>query len=340
MTGDTTSTDPAQIDADDLAMLATGFESAMLAAPGSGAADAALFHLGWAELLSTAPMLGAATAFAALGRTGSAAALLDDVLAVAFTLEPTLSTCVVLPRPHHADPPGRRHGGAVVVDGLVSGRVDTAETAIVAIGAPKGVEFVTVDADHVRSAATSGLDPGAAYRRVRVELGPDSQTRSRGVESGMNEVDAWGRGVAAARVALAHQLISSARWMLEAARTHAIDRSQFGRPVASFQAVRHKLAEALVAIEGAQSVAHACTDDVDPLLAAVAKSLAGKAARTAATHAQQVLGGIGFTTDHEFHRWLKRVLVVDTVFGSATSLPTEIGRQLLAAGGAPRLIEL
>ena len=132
-------------------------------------------------------------------------------------------------------------------------------------------------------------------------------------------------------MALAHQLIGASRWMLDAARTHAIDRTQFGRSVASFQAVRHKLAESLVAIEGADSVAGACTDDVDPLLAAVAKSLAGKAARTTATHAQQVLAGIGFTTDHEFHLWLKRTLVVDTVFGSASSIPTEIGYALLAA---------
>ena len=141
-------------------------------------------------------------------------------------------------------------------------------------------------------------------------------------------------------MALAHQLIAASRWMLDAARTHAIDRTQFGRSVASFQAVRHKLAESLVAIEGADSVAGACTDDVDPLLAAVAKSLAGKAARTSATHAQQVLAGIGFTTDHEFHLWLKRTLVVDTVFGSASSIPTEIGAELLAAGRAPRLLEL
>ena len=128
--------------------------------------------------------------------------------------------------------------------------------------------------------------------------------------------------------------------MLDAARTHAVDREQFGRSVASFQAVRHKLAESLVAIEGAASVANACTDNVDPLLAAVAKSLAGKAARTTATNAQQVLAGIGFTTDHEFHRWLKRTLVVDTVLGSSSSIPTEIGTELLARGGAPRLLEL
>ena len=317
-------------------MLASGFESAMLAAPGPGAADAALYDLGWGELLAAAPTLGAATAFAALGRTGSAAGILDDVLAVAFGFEPSLSTCVVLPRPHRADPPGqppRRH--PVRRRPRVSacrhcrqrhhrrrdGRRDRVRHR-------RRRPAYAVDATH-------GLDPGAAYRRVVVDLGPDAALGSHG--DGPNEPSGHvgGGGRRRRAVALAHQLIAASRWMLDAARTHAIDRIQFGRSVASFQAVRHKLAESLVAIEGADPVAGACTDDVDPLLAAVAKSLAGKAARTSATHAQQVLAGIGFTTDHEFHLWLKRTLVVDTVFGSANSIPTEIGAELLARAPPP-----
>ena len=128
--------------------------------------------------------------------------------------------------------------------------------------------------------------------------------------------------------------------MLAEARQHAIDRVQFGRPVASFQAIRHKLAESLVQIEGATSVSQRCLGDPNPLLAALAKSLAGQAARTTATHAQQVLAGIGFTAEHRFHYWLKRMLVIDTLFGSASSLPEEIGCQLLSQGTAPRLIQL
>ena len=141
--------------------------------------------------------------------------------------------------------------------------------------------------------------------------------------------------------ALAHQLIAIARLMLGQARQHAVDRVQFGRAIASFQAVRHKLAESLVVIEGAAAVAEAGTAaECDPLTAAMAKSLAGRAASTTATHAQQVLAGIGFTTDHPFHLALKRLLVVDTLFGSARTLPSEIGRSLLAQRGAPRLVEL
>ncbi|MBW3563023.1 MAG: hypothetical protein KY437_11065, partial [Actinobacteria bacterium] len=92
--------------------------------------------------------------------------------------------------------------------------------------------------------------------------------------------------------------------------------------------------------EAAVAVAETCDAGVDVLVPALAKSLAGKGARTTATHAQQVLAGIGFTTEHPFHRWLKRSLVVDTLFGSSSSLPTEIGAELLRRGGAPRLVEL
>ena len=309
----------------------------MLAAPGPGAADAALYDLGWGELLAAAPTLGAATAFAALGRTGSSAGILDDVLAVALGLEPSLSTCVVLPRPHRPTPPGRRAGDTSVdrrprVGPHRHGRRPRSSPSRTGRRASSSSPSTP---NTCAAPPSHGLDPGAAYRRVVVELGPDVHGLGRTSGGSARDptqtstpertVEPWAAGVAAARVALAHQLIAASRWMLDAARTHALDREQFGRSVASFQAVRHKLAESLVAIEGAESVAGACTDDVDPLLAAVAKSLAGKAARTSATHAQQVLAGIGFTTDHEFHLWLKRTLVVDTVFGSASSIPTEIG---------------
>jgi len=246
---------------------------------------------------------------------------------------------VVVPSPHRTTPPAIRDGDVIRVDGLVSARIDSADTVVLAIAVRdgSGVELVTVDADQVRTGPVAALDPGSPYRRLVMDL-PADAFGSFGVGAGTNR--AWEEAVAAGRVALAHQLIGGARWMLDAARTHAVDREQFGRSVASFQAVRHKLAESLVAIEGAASVTNACNDDVDPLLAALAKSLAGKAARTTATNAQQVLAGIGFTTDHDFHRWLKRTLVIDTVLGSSSSIPTEIGAELLARGGAPRLLEL
>ena len=321
------------LDADSLAMLADGFEAAMTASDGPAASARAVFDLGWGELLDASPTQGAAMAFTALGTTGSAAGLLDDVLMRALGLAASPTTCVVLAPPQTARVPGRLVGDRVAVDGLVSARVDTADDAMLVFATGDDVGWVTLDAALVRSDRVDGVDPGLAYRRVAVEIPATSLTP-------LTVAGTWDAAVDAARVALAHQLIGGARWMLAEARQHAVDRVQFGQPIGGFQAIRHKLADSLVAIEGAASIAAACTADSDPLLAALAKSHAGAAAKTTAKHAQQVLAGVGFTTDHAFHRWLKRTLVIDTLFGSATSLPTEIGQQLLARRSAPRLIEL
>jgi alkylation response protein AidB-like acyl-CoA dehydrogenase len=72
----------------------------------------------------------------------------------------------------------------------------------------------------------------------------------------------------------------------------------------------------------------------------LAKSLAGRAARIAATQCQQVLAGVGFTAEHPFHRYLARTVVLDRVLGSAAELPAQIGAELAAAGAIPRLAEL
>jgi hypothetical protein len=143
--------------------------------------------------------------------------------------------------------------------------------------------------------------------------------------------------LAAGRRAVGWWLVGVSRAMLALARQHALDRVQFGRPVASFQAVRHRLAETLVAIEGAEATLGAATDDFGSLLA---KAVAGRAALTAAKHCQQVLGGIGFTAEHELHRHVKRALVLDGLLGSASELTREAGARLRAQGSAPRLVDL
>lgn len=323
----------ALIEADDLAMLADGFGSALAGTADAGDATDRLVELGWIDVLTTAPWQAVATAFPALGASASPAAIIDDVMTHALGLEVSSGTCVVLPAPHGSEPPGRRVGDRLVVDGVASARIDRAITVLLAIADDGGTALATVEPAALGAPGDGGLDPARAYRRVRTEVALADATPF--VAEG-----AWTDAVALARTALAHELIASARTMLDHGRSHAVDRVQFGRAVAGFQAVRHKLAESLVHIEAAAASTEVCGPGVDPLVPALAKSLAGKAARTSATHSQQVLAGIGFTTEHPFHRWLKRSLVVDMLFGSASSLPIEIGRELLARGGAPRLIEL
>ena len=157
----------------------------------------------------------------------------------------------------------------------------------------------------------------------------------------------------AGRRAVGWWLVGTGRAMLALARSHALDRVQFGRPLASFQAVRHRLAETLVALEGAEA-ALAAADALagasaagglagaggDELAALLAKAAAGQAALTAARHCQQVLGGIGFTAEHGLNRHVRRALVLDGLLGSARELTREAGARLVAERSAPRLVDL
>jgi Acyl-CoA dehydrogenase, C-terminal domain len=146
--------------------------------------------------------------------------------------------------------------------------------------------------------------------------------------------------VAAGRHALGWWLVGAGSAMLSLARQHALDRSQFGRPIASFQAIRHRLAETLVGIEGAEATLLAAAAEPDELSFLLAKAAAGQAALTAARHCQQVLGGIGFTAEHELHRHIKRALVLDAMLGSSRELTREAGKALRSRGFAPRLAQL
>lgn len=137
-------------------------------------------------------------------------------------------------------------------------------------------------------------------------------------------------------------LVGTSRAMLSLARQHAVDRVQFGRHISSFQAIRHRLAETLVAIEGAEATLQAATECDDPqgLASLLAKAAAGQAALTSARHCQQVLGGIGFTAEHPLHHHIKRSLILDGLLGGTRELTRAAGKALVAAGSAPRLAQL
>jgi alkylation response protein AidB-like acyl-CoA dehydrogenase len=145
----------------------------------------------------------------------------------------------------------------------------------------------------------------------------------------------WEAAVVAGQLAVASELVAGSREMLRLARGHAVEREQFGVPIASFQAVRHRLAEALVAVEAAAGAVAASWEEPTPYTAAMAKSIAGRSARTVARHAQQVLAGMGFTSDHAFHRYFRRSLVLDHLFGSSASLSERIGAEVLRTGVLP-----
>ena len=128
--------------------------------------------------------------------------------------------------------------------------------------------------------------------------------------------------------------------MLELARQHALGRIQFGRPISSFQAIRHRLADTLVAIGMAEAILDAAWLDATPGSAAMAKAVAGRAAHTTVRHCQQVLAGIGFTTEHRLHLYVRRTLLLDGLFGTSVALTRALGEETVKAAQLPPLLPL
>jgi len=95
----------------------------------------------------------------------------------------------------------------------------------------------------------------------------------------------------------------------------------------------------VVVIEGAEALLVAAWEDPAPISSAIAKAFAGRAARTVARHSQQVLAGIGFTTEHRFHRYLRRTMVLDQLFGG-TGLTRALGADILGTRQLPAILPL
>ena len=322
------------IDADERALMEKSVHAAIADAreADEGAdVDAVLAQLGWRELLRDEPGDAIDIVFRALGATNATATALDDVLVSALAREPRADLAVLLPRFAAWDPPGRIDGGEVRAQSLATARAGAGEVLVVC-GAPSEPWSVAIPAASAEIHPLRGIDPGAGFRSVRVQ---GSAARAVRVDPA-----AWRAAVALGRRAIAHQIAGACRAMLDLACAHAKERVQFGRPIARFQAVRHRLAEALVAVEALDAALTAARETPSPETAALAKALAGRTARTVATQCQQVLAGIGFTSEHPFHRFLKRTLALEGLFGSADDIALDVGRQLLAARRVPTLIEL
>jgi alkylation response protein AidB-like acyl-CoA dehydrogenase len=119
---------------------------------------------------------------------------------------------------------------------------------------------------------------------------------------------------------LAAECAGGAAWCVDTAAEYARVREQFGRPIGQFQGVKHRCADMLLAREQARAVAWdaarpAETDDERSLTAAVAGALAPDAFYKCAKDCVQVLGGIGFTWEHDAHLYLKRATAVRALSG-------------------------
>ncbi|MBV9487035.1 MAG: hypothetical protein JO246_13365 [Frankiaceae bacterium] len=286
----------------------------------AGAAlDAAYDDLGWRDALQDDQQAIAAL-FAIQGGRGVASSAIDDVLLSGLGLEPVPERAVVMP-------PLGRHDAAYAgrtVDGFATHRASTA-TELVIVGEPIRV----VPAPALDRRQVSGIDPASGWVAVSGHLDGDETI------SGV-----WPDALALGHRAVATELAALGRTMLGLARDHAADRVQFGRAIGSFQAVRHKLADALLATEAADAAVSVGWAEPSGFTALMAKAIAGRSGRTVARHAQQVLAGMGFTAEHGFHLLMKRSMVLDQVLGSGAALSSELAQRSITERVAPPMLAL
>ncbi|WP_028852193.1 acyl-CoA dehydrogenase family protein [Thermocrispum municipale] len=299
--------------------------------------DAALTDFGWPDLLDDEPAVAVSLLFELQGKSLATTSALSAVMARAARVE---EAAIVLPSPGSALPSSTAtatpSGLRIDVRGMVAASADAPPHVIVPVVLDERPVLVRAAWQDSWPASGTGIDPAAEWSPVTTTLEVDEAAV-------VGDADAWRRLRAAGHRALAHELVGITGVMLDLAVEHVSSRTQFGRPLGSFQAVKHKLADVRLWQECAVLASDAAWEPVDDheaaTAAAIAKVTANRFAETARQHCQQVLGGMGFTWEHDFHRYLKWALLLEPVLGSTEALHAELGAQL-RAGTDPRLAML
>ncbi|GAB3444492.1 acyl-CoA dehydrogenase family protein [Actinophytocola sediminis] len=193
---------------------------------------------------------------------------------------------------------------------------------VTASGAGGALDLVLVDATApgVRVTAMDAVDPGHGLALLDLDAAPAVRFTG-GAPTAAAVHDAWLTGALLTAV----DALAAADRAFRLARDYAIDRRQFGRSVASFQSVKHKLVDMYVELETATSavlaaVAAAASGADDWRFAvSAAKVLAGDAAMVVLREAVQVHGGIGFTWEHEISHHFRRVTTARALYGTPTA---------------------
>jgi alkylation response protein AidB-like acyl-CoA dehydrogenase len=138
-----------------------------------------------------------------------------------------------------------------------------------------------------------------------------------------------------ARVGLCSEMLGGAERVLEMSVGYARTREQFGRPIGSFQAIQHRCADMLVALEGAKSAtwyaawALEAGEPDGPLAAAMAKAYVSDAYARIAGDGIQIHGGLGFTWEQDLHLYFRRAKLCERLFGDAAWNRERIAKRLI-----------
>jgi len=194
----------------------------------------------------------------------------------------------------------------------------TADLLLVAARTGKGVSLFAVEGDSAGLTRTPLATMDQTRKQARLEFA-STPARLIGDEGG---AATWlARTLDLAAVALAAEQVGGAQRCLDMSVEYAKTRIQFGRPIGSFQAIKHKCADMLLEVESAKSAAYyagwAAAEDSEelPVVASLAKSYCSEAYFHAAAENIQIHGGIGFTWEHDAHLYFKRAKSSELMLG-------------------------
>ena len=183
---------------------------------------------------------------------------------------------------------------------------------------------------------SGGLDPSRGLARVRIH---DTTTLTQGA------ADLWQRALDVGRVVMAAEDLGTAERALDLAVAHAQERHAFGRPIGSFQAVKHRLVDVWSATDQLRSLVWwgAWSADSDPAqlpqAASAAKAHAARTLEQAAEAFVHVLGGIGFTWEHDAHLFWRRAKVDRLLLGDEATHLDRVARLALEGARAAKPCE-
>ncbi len=212
-------------------------------------------------------------------------------------------------------------------------RGDTADEVVVVARGGAGLGAFVVPRGELEVHPRQVIDPTMAVADVVLDgvVVPADRVLA---EPGPQVEEAVRRALDEAVVALAVATTATCRRIFDMTLEYAKEREQYGRPIGSFQALKHRLAEMYLAVERASSLgwfAALTIAEDDPRrheAASLAKAAAGECQRLVVGDGLQLHGGIGFTWEHDLHFWLKRAKVGDVLFGNAVAHRAELARTL------------
>ena len=216
-----------------------------------------------------------------------------------------------------------KKGDGWVLNGTKSFVLDgaTASLILVAARTGKGVSLFGVEGDASGLTRTALSTMDQTRKQAKLEFN-GTPARLIGTEG-----DGWktlSTVLDLAAVALAAEQVGGAQKVLDMSVEYAKVRIQFGRPIGSFQAIKHKCADMLLEVESAKSAAYYgmwCASEMNdelPSVASLAKAYCSEAYFHSAAENIQIHGGIGFTWEHPAHLYFKRAKSSELLFGDPT----------------------